>query len=826
MGIPVRKFEPQEESNPRRTGSSTYSVRLVCTVVLAYCALLNSNSSADDAPIDFMKDVRPILLSRCGDCHGEDTQEASLRFDQLSIDIVNDRRAAHSWREALHQINAGEMPPEDETPLTSAERETVTGWISSTLRRAIAEQRSSGGRIVMRRLNNAEYQNTMSDLLGLDMNYTRDLPPDAVSPDGYTNNGQSLRISAIQLEYYLDTARRALERVIVSGPPPKVFRHRFEQSNVGGWRGPTEKSNRLERAQKFLAKMVNDYPESGEFRVRVQTRAELRPQKGFPLLECSVGYRPDTEVHFKVAGVEEIYSENSQQTEFSGRLENFPLPVRGQGKYPGLVVRLRNVYSDGTEMPKKLEKFKRNGKEVSAFRPEPDLPALLIDSVEFEGPVYSQWPPALHRRILFESELRDQNEVAYVREVLTRFMTRAFRRPVSRFETEEMFAHFASIRPHFIRFEDAIRETLAMVLIQPDFLFVMEPDSQQKRRIGDWELASRLSYFLWSTMPDGRLFELAEANLLREPAVLRSEVLRMLADERSERFAQRFVTQWLSLHTIDYTSIDRERYPQFDESLKPLMQQETIKLFSHLLQTDETALRLLDASFTLLNEPLARHYGIEGVQGRRFQRVALPATMKRGGLLGHAGILLANSSGRDSHPIRRAVWIRERLLHDPPAPPPPDVPELDEADPEFAKLSIREQLEIHRDRESCASCHRDIDPWGIALENFDAIGKWRDTVSKRVGEQTEIRPVVARDTLPDGTVFDGPDSLRRYLVSHRKDDFARALVRNLLTYSLGRTLELSDEEEVDDLAKQFAEDGFRLRPLVLKIVSSSPFQTK
>ena len=815
MEIPVCKFEPQKSIAAK-------FARLVGVLVVGCCSL----ATADESP-DFGKEVLPILVARCGQCHGEETQEARLRFDRLSIDMVNNRRAAHSWREALHQINAGEMPPEDETPLTGAERETVTKWIGTTLQKAIAEQRSSGGRVVLRRLNNAEYQNTMFDLLGLEMDYTRDLPPDAVSPDGYTNNGQSLRISAIQLEYYLDTARRALERVIVSGPPPRVFRHRFESSNVGGWRGPTEKSNRLERAQKFLAKMVKDYPEAGEFRVRVQTRAELKPEKGFPLLECSVGYRPDTEVHFKVAGIEEIVSERSQQIVFSGRLENFPLPVRGQGKYPGLVVRLRNVYSDGTQPPKKLEKIKRNGKEVNAFRPEPDLPALLIDSVEFEGPVYSQWPPQNHRRILFESELRNRNEVAYVREVLRRFLTRAFRRPVDRFEVEEMFAHFASIRPHFLRFEDAIRETLAMVLIQPDFLFIMEADSEEKRRIDDWELASRLSYFLWSTMPDARLFQLADSELLHKPTVLKSEVLRMLADERGDRFATRFVTQWLGLDTIEYTSIDRERYPKFDDLMKPHMQRETIELFSHLLQSNESTLRLLDAPFTMLNEPLARHYGIEGIRGRDFQHVSLPPETRRGGLLGHAGILLANSSGRDSHPIRRAVWIRDRLLHDPPAPPPPDVPELDEANPEFAKLSIREQLEVHRDRESCASCHRDIDPWGIALENFDAVGKWRDTITQHVGEEKEEkRPVVARDTLPDGTTLNGPDGLRHHLVTHRTSDFAAALVRNLLTYALGRSLELSDEENVDDLAEQFASDGFQLRPLILKIVASDSFQTK
>ena len=801
-----------------------------CVTLVIGLLVLAPSLVGDDQPVvsvpDYTQEVLPILISRCGHCHGPETQEARIRFDQLSTDLSGNRAAAQTWREALHAMNAGEMPPEDEPPLNSQQRETLTRWISSTLKRAIAQQRSTGGRVVLRRLNRDEYQNTMFDLLGLDMDYVRDLPPDGLSPDGFRNDGQSLLMSAIQLETCLDTARRALEKVVVSGPPPKVFRHRFEQSNVRRWRGPTETSNRLERAQKFLARIVDDYPEEGEFRIRVRTGAHLKADKGFPLLEVAVGYRPDTEVYFRVVRVREVVSEDSQQFEFRGRIENFPLPVRGQGKFPGLVIRCRNLYDDGTPRPTKLEKIERDGETREVFREEPHLPHLLIESVEFEGPVFAEWPPSLHRRILFASELRDSNEVRYLKQVLHRFMSRAYRRPPTRREVEDMFSFFASIRPHFTRFEDAVRETLAMVLIQPDFLYLMEPGGDQKRMIGDWELASRLSYFLWSSMPDQRLFELASVGLLNEPRVLEAEVQRMLADKRAQRFTTEFVNQWLRLDGVDQVFVDPDSYPDFHEALKSEMRSETTEFFVELLHTDSSALNLLKSDFTMLNEPLARHYGIEGVYGKKFRRVDLPEHQHRGGLLGHASILLANSSGHDSHPIRRAVWIRDRLLGDPPAPPPPDVPELDETNPEFTILSVREQLEIHRGQESCASCHRDIDPWGIALENFDAVGRWRDSIRKKHGDSFETRPVLAEAVLPDGTRIQGADGLKEHLVQQRKGQFARALVRSLLTYALGRTLELSDEAELDDLTDQFIADGFHLQPLIQRIVDSEAFRTK
>ncbi|MHC4877122.1 MAG: DUF1592 domain-containing protein [Planctomycetota bacterium] len=787
--------------------------------------LLLPHSTVCAAAPEFLKDVLPILKARCVSCHGPDEQSSSIRLDNLSTDLIKDRRAAENWHEVLNVLNRGEMPPEDEPQLTKAERQVLTGWLTQAINDAVEAQRRSSGRVVMRRLNQIEYQNTMIDLLGLDMDYARDLPPDSVSEDGFTNNGESLQMSALQLEYYLDAARRALDRVIVSGPAPQVHDYEFTESNVKGWLRQVERSNRLGRQQAFLGTMVDKYPEEGEFRIRVTLTADIKPEKGLPLLEVSVGYRPDTKVLFHPVEVVEVTSEDEQTFEFRGRLENHPLPVRGQGKFPGLVVRLRNLYDDGSPLPK-ADPDKKDRKRGDVYPVEEALPSLQIKKVQFTAPVFDQWPPALHRRILFDSELRDTDENAYVSEVLRRFMSRAFRRPASDAEVGAMAEFYQSISPEFPSFEETIRETLAMVLIQPESLYLLEPAGDEKRAVSDWELASRLSYFLWSTMPDDELVDLASRGQLRQPKVLTAQVERMLEDERAKRFVRQFANQWLHLDVVDSVAISRDYYPRFDDSLKDDMRTESQELIGHLIRSDASALDLLASDYTMLNERLARHYGVDGVYGQSFRPVKLPADQHRGGLLGHASVLLAGSTGQDSHAVRRAVWIRDRLLNDPPAAPPPNVPGLDPADPKFLKLSIREQLVVHRGTEACANCHQGIDPWGIALENFDAVGLWRTEIRRGTGRNRQTLPVVANDTLPNGQELNGADSLREYLVKERRDDFVRSLVSRLLTYSLGRRLELADRGVVEELSREFGQNGYRMRSLIHAIVASEPFLTK
>lgn len=777
-----------------------------------------------DEPVggpDYQRDVVPVLRSHCWDCHGAENQEAELRLDTLSTDVIQDRAAAETWHEVLNVLSAGEMPPEDSAQLSSTQIDVLTRWVRSKVDEAVAAAETTDGRVVIRRLNGNEYNHTMHDLLGMEMDYTRDLPPDAVSSDGFTNNGRYLQMSAFHLESYLDTARRAMDRVIVLGPPPERFEHEFTASNLTAWLGEAEKSNRLGRQQEFLVTMKEEYPETGDFRVRVKLTAELKPKVGFPLLEVSVGYRPDTQILMREFDLVEITSEKQQVFEFRGRMEEFPLPVRGQGKYPGLVIRVRNVYDDGTPLPKgERNKF--------IYPDEEHLPKLNIESVGFDGPVFDHWPPVSHRNLLFASPLSDQQDEndQYVEEVLTRFMIRAFRRPARADEVTRMMDHYRTIRPEFPTFEETMRETLAMVLIQPSFLYLVEPGAEEKREITDWELASRLSYFLWSTMPDQQLMDLAAARQLKTAAVLRGQVDRMLKDSRSFRFVQLFTDQWLQLGRLENIAIDSERYAGFDDRLKAELRLETNCFFAELLDSNLSALNLLNSDFIKINERIAKHYGIDGVLGNQMRCVEIDEGSVRGGLLGQASILISNSTGADSHPVRRAVWIRDRLLNDPPAPPPPDVPSLEQADPKFHQLSIREQLALHRKKVACDKCHHSIDPWGIALENFDAIGLWRAERPGKPGATQQDIAIDASDELPGGVRLEGVGGLKEYLLGTQKDKFARSLVTRLLTYALGRQMELSDLGAIDKLTGEFSDNDYRLRELIFQIVDSQPFQSK
>lgn len=809
----------RKPQNPRQM--TCHRTPLWFAVVLSlFCAAQINSRSLGQSDIDFNRDVLPILQSHCIRCHGPEVQEANVRLDNLPINLSDNRAATESWHEVLNVLQANEMPPPDEKQLASEQLTIATSWLSHAIQTALAERRKTDGRIVLRRLNRVEYQNTMEDLLGLEMDYARDLPPDGMSAEGFRNNGRSLQISSLQLEYYLATARRALDRAIVQHAQPPAIDHSFTDISIDNWLGEAQRSKRLGRRQEFLVKMVDKYPEDGDFSVRVQLTADLKDNTGYPLLEVSVGYQIDTEILMREFDTIEVTSPELQTFEFRGRIENFPLPVRGQGKFPGLVVRVRNLYDDKSPLPPPQKD--ESGKITYAA--EDHLPTLTIQSVEFHGHHYDQWPPASHRRILFDAPSLDRESIPYITEVLQRFMTRAYRRTVSDAQVDKFVAFYQEIRPEFPSFEEAIRETLAMILIQPEFLFLLEPAGEEKRLIDEFELASRLSYFLWSTLPDDRLMELATNGNLRTN--LNAELDRMLADPRSQRLIKQFTDQWLKLNLVENVAVNKTQYPGFDDRLKMDMCTETQSMFAELLKHNSSATELLSSDFTMLNESLAKHYGIDGVFGKSFRRVAIPADSHRGSLLSHASILLSNSTGADSHPVRRAVWIRDRLLNDPPAPPPPNVPSLEQANPEFHQLPVRKQLEIHRTVESCNQCHRSLDPWGIALENFDALGRWRTESPKNAADPAQSQTIDSTVELPDGKQIAGADGLRIYLLQERKEQFARSLVMRLLTYALGRTLELTDQAAVDQVLEEFSKDDFRLKGLIHKVVTSEPFQTK
>lgn len=804
---------------------------VVLVASMVWLHISDSGFANETADKRFLKDIKPILAQFCYRCHNDKKTSANLNLQKLETDLTNGS-GAETWHDVLNKLNLGEMPPEDEKQPNEIELQKVVNWITGELKRAVEAKRSTGGKVVLRRLTRYEYANTMHDLLGVDLDYAADLPPEPSSPDGFKNNGATLGMSSLQLEYYLKSARRGLKTAIVTGAKPQVYTHTADKSvAVKGRKNNVQVGNRMPVGGMFQAK-IDDFPRHGEFLIRVKAAARCPDDKPYPRMSVSVGVRADVRSPAKTVGEVDVDAslDAPQFYEFRGRIEDFPLPGKNP-KYPGLLIRV--THNGEPAAQSKRDKKKKSNESEKEVPEDPTQPLIVVESVSFEGPIFDAWPPSSHTRIFFPSE-SSSNEKQYAPEVLQRFMTRAFRRTVKDAEVEQMMALYNKIRSRAESFERAMSEVLATVLISPEFLYLMEPrdtnakEPDRKQRLTDYELASRLSYFLWSTMPDEKLLALAANGELRNPAKLSQHVRTMLDDKRSWRFVEQFTNQWLDLSGLDRVAVNPEFYPDFDDLLKPDMRLETQHFFAEILKHDLSAMNLIDSDFIMINRPLADHYGIAGPRGMHFERVKLSPDDRRGGLLTQAGILLANSTGEDSHPIRRAVWVLDRLLDDPPPPPPPDVPELKSDQPDFAAFPLKKQLELHRSKAACKSCHQGIDPWGVPFENFDAVGLWRTEVSKPGKKKRQFikSPVDAVSMLPNGKQLDGIMALKQHLLDHERERFSRALVKKLTTYALGRSVELADRETIDKLTAEFKRHDYQLSDLIVAIVQSELFQTK
>jgi len=428
--------------------------------------------------------------------------------------------------------------------------------------------------------------------------------------------------------------------------------------------------------------------------------------------------------------------------------------------------------------------------------------------------------PESHRRIFICRPTGDDQEDC-ARRIIADFARRAFRRPVEDDELERLLRIFAQVDEAGEPFERSIQVALTAVLVSPHFLFRVEAERQDVDEpaypISDFELATRLSYFLWSSMPDDELFALAERGKLGRPEVVEQQVRRMLDDPKSQALVENFAGQWLTLRTLDAATPDPELFPDFDEPLRDAMRRETELFFEAVLREDRSVLEFLDADYTFLNERLARHYGIDGVAGEQFRKVQLPADRQRGGVLTQASILTLTSNPTRTSPVKRGKWIMEQILGTPPPPPPPNVPELEEDEAARLSGSLRERMEQHRANPVCASCHQRMDTLGFGFENFDAVGAWRD-----LDGRFEIDP---SGTLPDGSSFDNPPELKAILLEDR-ESFARSLTEKMLTYALGRGLEFYDDCTVADIAKALAADDYRFSRLVVEIALSPPFRMR
>ena len=452
------------------------------------------------------------------------------------------------------------------------------------------------------------------------------------------------------------------------------------------------------------------------------------------------------------------------------------------------------------------------------------LPRLKVESVEIEGPIQPEWPPASHKNLFFAGDKR--SDEAYVREIWTRFLPRAYRRPVTAAEIDAIVAVVREAQAKSkLMFHDAMRVGLQRVLCSPSFVFLEEPaaDGRPPRRLNDYELASRLSYFIWSTMPDEELFALAATGKLREPAAVTSQVQRMLADAKSQQFVRNFAGQWLSVR--DYGSIKpAAEYKDYDKPLELASKEEPLQFFAEVLRHDLPISSFLDSDFVVVNERLARHYGIDGVVGEDYRRVAIRPEHHRGGVLGMVGLMTFLADGTRTLPMRRGSWVLRELFNDPPNNPPPNAGEI-QPNTAGKSLTVRERIELHRKNDVCASCHAKLDPYGLALENYDAIGAWRERFNGE-GYQGRSGPLLdVSGCFPDGRKFASLEEYKAGLMKS-KDHFARAFSAKLLTYALGRPVGYADHALLDELVGELQKNGYRIQPLIQAVVASEPFRTK
>lgn len=469
---------------------------------------------------------------------------------------------------------------------------------------------------------------------------------------------------------------------------------------------------------------------------------------------------------------------------------------------------------------------KKPGIVSRIYHPKYDLakvPRIFVDWAEFEGPVEKEWPPASHAALCPKGVHADP---AALREMFSRLLPRAFRRPAGDDEITRLVTAVTEAKSRFAMDDlAAVRYGLQTVLSSPEFLLLFEPAAPgtPKRRVNDHELAVRLSYFLWSTMPDEELFRLAASSKLREPAVLEAQVQRLLADPRSRAFAENFAGQWL--HVRDFESVMPARdYKDYDAALRDAGAEEPIAFFEAITRQNLPILNFLDSDFTMANERLAKFYGIDGVQGSDFRHVAFKPEHHRGGVLTMAGLMTFLADGTRTLPVRRGAWILEEIFNDPPPPPPPNAGEI-QPNVKGAKLTVRERLEQHRQEPTCASCHARIDPLGLALENYDAIGAWRDRQNGEGFNAKNAPEIDASGTLPGGRAFASPSEFKQALLAE-KDRFARAFTQKMLTYALCRPVGYIDHEVVSQITEELAGNDYRMHTLILGVVSSDPFQTK
>lgn len=759
-----------------------------CLSIVAVLLTVTFAAAQDKASID--KVIVPFVAKHCVSCHGPEKKKADLALHVFK-DEASILKARKTWMNVLAQLHAGEMPPSGRPKPALADSEQFAKAVSAIFDRHDRTAKRDPGQVTMRRLNRVEYANTIRDLIGIELPVTDDFPSDDVG-HGFDNIGDVLTISPLHMERYLAAAETVMKNAITVGeapkPPVRTIAGRFLEPAII----PVDKPRPL--YTKGPLHTTFKLTQGGECKVVVRMST-------FPVGDDPV----------KVAILLDGKTIKTFEFNDKRKARNYTVPVTVKAGDHRVGVSVLNEYTDPKD-----DKNRRG---------------IQVEYVQMIGPMDTRSDS--HLALLAAPD--DLQGDAKSRHVLERFATRAYRRPATKDEVNRLLEIVKKAEAAKEPWEGAVALAMQAVLVSPKFLFRVEldsrPDSKDAHPIDDYQLASRLSYFLWSSMPDRTLFDLAAKKQLH--ANIEPQVKRMLQDPKAKALVENFASQWLQLRPLKTVTPDSKLFPEFSDRLRADMLKETELFFGAVLAEDRSILDLIDGKFTFLNERLAKLYGIRDtngnpyfnksinppgkvIAGEAFVRVSLDGT-KRGGLLTQASVLTVTSNPTRTSPVKRGRWVLEQILGTPPPPPPPNVPELAEDSKAQTKGTLRQRMEQHRANAACAGCHARMDPIGFAFENFTAIGKFR--------EKDGDFPIDSAGELPGGQKFRGPDELKQILKG-KKDLFSRCLAEKMLTYATGRGIEFYDKPAVDTILADLQKHDYRFSSLIIAIAKSDPFKLR
>ncbi len=782
-------------------------IRLFGNALFA-AAILTAGASylrADPPPATY----RAVLNKYCVTCHNEKLKTGGLMLDRMDVDKVPE--GAETWEKVIRKLRGGMMPPQGMPRPDKATLDGLIAWLETSIDSG-PQARHNPGRDPLHRLNRTEYANAIRDLLDLNIEVDDLLPADDEA-NGFDNIADVLKVSPSLLEQYLGASRQ-IAALAVGDPAAKPISHVY--------RIPPDLAQ---------AEHIEGLPLGTRGGILIHLNFPLDADYDFSvkLLRNIVGYITGLEwphqleisidgsrVFLAPVGGEEDNKLMDTNLGIAGDALDARLKASIPVKAGPHAVAVTFLRKSSTESDEPLQSFTRD-LDLQNMNGIP-----LIDSVDITGPLHAtgSGDTPSRRRIFSCWPTAGADELPCAKQIITTLARRAYRRPPTDKDLELLLTFYQAGRNHG-NFDSGIESALRLILADPKFIFRYSPDPPDIApgtvyAVSDLELASRLSFFLWSSIPDDQLLEAAAQGRLHEPAVLERQVRRMLSDPRAETLTTNFASQWLFLRNLNSAIPDREQFPNWDDNLRQAFRRETELFFQSIVREDHNVLDLLNADYTFVNERLAKHYGIPNIYGSQFRRVKITGDNRRG-LLGQGSILTVTSYPNRTSPVLRGKWILENLLGTPPPPPPPNVPALKENSEGAKPLTMRALLEQHRQNPTCATCHRILDPLGFSLENFDAIGQWR---TKEAGG-----PVDASGELADGTKVNGPVALRQAILSH-PGQFVDTLTEKLLTYALGRGLEYYDMPVVRSIAQQAAHNDYRFSSIVLGIVRSTPFEMK